>query len=231
MILGQLEKTLLESFCSASRIKSFAHRAHSSPALKHCSELLNQCLGTDLRGTLNTDINRFFPSETLRPHDPTVSLLDREIVVSLRRNANSLSRELPGWVVSEYATILNRLQVRGVVFSSYSTHIRNSIVFYFPLSGGQSRPGIIREIFTTYSPGNRSHTFFAIHPYHHIPSANHVAIFNEWTDFGAELFSTKYGSDLDIIPVSHTVHHAIRRIWRQDSQVLKSLDRVRPPLS
>ena len=231
MIIGQLERTLLESFCSASRIKLFAHRAHSSPALQQCSELLNQCLDTDLRGTLNTDINRFFPSETLRPHDPKVSLLDQEIVASLRHNSNCLGRDLPGWVFSEYATVHNRLQVRGVVFSSYTTHIRNSIVFYLPLSGGQSRPGIIREIFTTYSPGDRSHTFFAIHPYHHIPSASRVAIFNEWADFGAKLFSTKYGPDLDIIPVSHTVHHAIRRIWRQDSQVLKSLDRVRPPLS
>ena len=216
---------MLESFCSASRIKAFTYRVHSSTILQTCSEILHQCLDAGVHGTLKADIGRFLPYNPPSPVDPKVSLLGPEIIAALRRSATHLSKELPSWFPSDFATVHIRLRINGVVFSNYTTNIRNSIVFYQPSPDGGMQPGIIRELFTMYSPNGQAWPFLAIHAYlpSEVPGVN---IFTDWPDFGASLFSTNYSPNIDIIPTSRPVFHAIRRVLQEGSQVLKSLERV-----
>ena len=225
--LGQLEKTMLESFCAASQIKSFADRV-KSPIMHECSSILQGCLAAESRGTLNVDINRFTPFRSSASlSDPLVSPLDGEIVAALQRDASVLEQELPGWKLSKYGTIHSQFKLRGLTFSKLSANLRNSFIFYQADGQGYLQPGIIREIFTIYSEDGLSQwTFIATHPF--IPRAHSVdsPLFSEWSDFGASLFSTDYSSHVHIVPSTRQIFHAIRRRWCDDFQVLKSLDRV-----
>lgn len=218
---------MLESFCAAAQIKSFANRL-KSPIIHECSSMLQGCLAAETRGTLNIDINRFTPFCNATPSsDPLVSLLDDDIVAALQRDTFILEQELPGWKLSKYGTLRSQLNLSGMTFSKFSANLRNSFVFYQADRHGNLQPGIIREVFTIYSEDRLSQwTFIAAHPF--IPHIHAVdsPLFSEWNDFGATLFSTDYRPHVHIVPTTRQIVHAIRRRWSEGLQVLKSLDRV-----
>ena len=218
---------MLESFCAASQIKSFADRL-KSPVIHECSSILQGCLAAESRGTLNVDINRFTPFRAPVPSsNPLVSPLDDEIVAALQRGASVLEQELPGWKPLKYGTIHSQFKLSGLTFSKFSANLRNSFIFYQADRHGSLQPGIVREIFTIYSQDGLSQwTFIAAHPFPPCTNSVDNPLFSEWSDFGASLFSNDYSSQVHIIPSTRQIVHAIRRRWYDGSQVLKSLDRV-----
>ena len=225
--VGQLEKTMLESFCAASQIKSFADRL-DSPILHKCATMLQTCIAVDNRGTLNADVNQFLPFHGLTTSaDPLVTPLDAELVAALQRDSAAFERELPGWAISKYGTIHSNFKLRRFTFSKSSVNLRNSIIFYQSDHCGNLQPGIIREIFTIHSQDGLSHwTFLAVHPYLSHTHLIDNQLFTQWTDFGASLYSTEHDPYIHIVPTSRRIFHAIQRRWNGTSQVLKSLDRV-----
>lgn len=216
----------MESFCAAGRIKAFAHRVGSPSVLERCTSILEQFIDSDVRGTLQSDIRRFFPVTSVRPSsNPQVLLLDLDIREALQLAKTRLMQELSGWTPSDYATLHGRYENNGFIFSTSHSHPRNSVVF-FQSSSGVIQPGLIRAIFTMYSrDGSSQWTFFAIHPY--LPSLDTYLIFAPFIDFGVSLWSTEYAPRVEIVPIAtRTINHAVRRKWCDGIQVLKSLSRV-----
>ncbi|KAH7918137.1 hypothetical protein BV22DRAFT_986532, partial [Leucogyrophana mollusca] len=64
--LGQLETTMLESFCAAANVKGFLQQAGCPSILKESAAILEQCWGQYNSGTLMTDIRTLAPEETGR---------------------------------------------------------------------------------------------------------------------------------------------------------------------
>lgn len=197
----------------------------SSATLKQCSILLSECLDTDARGTLQSDIRRFLPMEPTTSKNPQISILETDIYDLLQHNVDHLKQELPGWLLSKYATIHARHEVNGLLFTNYYTTMRNSVIFYQASSGSTVQPGIIREIFTTHAQDGMQWTFLAVHPY--LSYVDEHEVFSKWTDFGASIWSSEHSSSIDIVPIAtRRICHAIRRRWKGDLQVLKGLSRV-----
>ncbi|KZT01428.1 uncharacterized protein LAESUDRAFT_636372, partial [Laetiporus sulphureus 93-53] len=57
--LGQLEKTMLETFCAAANMKAFMKRTHFPDVLQQCASIIETCYQDDDRGTLRTDMRTF----------------------------------------------------------------------------------------------------------------------------------------------------------------------------
>lgn len=227
-LTGQLEKTFLDSFCAAGRIKAFTKRVCTNSALRECSEILSESLPNDTRGTLLSDIACFLPnpSPTSPSFETKVSELSGIVVDAIMAAAGSLQQELPGWVPSTSASTHTRYDINGLTFTCYKTNQRNGVVLYQTSPNGELRPGAIRDIFTTYNlDGSSSWTFLAIHPC--FPSTEGDGVFSRWPDWGVSIWSNEFNTALvDLVPTSRRICHTIRRKWKENCQALKGLSRV-----
>lgn len=219
---------MLKAFCAASNIKAFVHQPGCPSVLKECGKLLEEYFGGDTRGTLLHDIHTLKALGSL-DENPAMgktrtSTLDNELYCVLSVASEGFSDELPGWKLSRQVQLRPRLSIRGVQFADSSTTARNSVVFFQPALDGASIPGVIRQIFIVEGEGGSQHYLLAIHRY---APATIPDPFVRYQDFGAGLWSQALQEQVEIVPASRKLSHAIQREWDDWNFVMKSLDRVR----
>lgn len=220
---------MLESFCAASNIKVFLRRPGCPPILQECADLLAQCYGDQEWGSLQSDIRTLTgehsPTSNLSNSAGKLSDLEEELADALFATSRTLKRELPGWEFSREAKHLKCLTVGGLQYANFSATKRNSIVFFLPSPNAIMVPGVIRQIFSICGKGKMEHHHFAIHRYLPLTVTDP---FTQFEDFGASIWSKTLSQQVEIIPASRKITHAIQRPWDNSHYILKTLDRVYP---
>ena len=115
----------------------------------------------------------------------------------------------------------------GVVYARSSTHIGNSLIYFYP--GGELSltpvPGCIKYIFN--GPNGIS---FAVQ--RHLDSAvNTVNPFAPYPDFPAALYSSSLAEKLEVVEVGWVTSHFARWKISSENVVVISLSKVRHPAS
>lgn len=224
---GEMEATMLESFCAAGNIKLFVSREACPEALRKCAPILDDYTNGEDRGTLNSDVRDFLANSgiaraarndkvpTKRPTN-----LDDAIVATLESQSFALAIELPGWVPDHQGIKLTSY-IRGNLHLSVASHCTaNSVVFFIPTpETGETIPGIIREMFQ-----QDQYVFFVLQRY--LP-AEIEDPFQEYIDFGAALWSKRLRTEPEVIPASRVAHQGYRRPWGTNHLVLKPIIKVR----
>ncbi|KAH7904023.1 hypothetical protein BJ138DRAFT_1019721 [Hygrophoropsis aurantiaca] len=237
--IGQLETTMLESFCAASNVKAFIQQPECPSILKESSSLLEECWGQYNKGTLMTDIRTLageqIPDKKLKRSEIAWNKqeqLSEELRSTLLAMHKELVYELPNWTCPDAAFFHPRHTICQLRYANQQTSKRDSTMFFKPLRSNFLVPGVIQEIFSVpikHTKDDYTEIYFlAIQKFKACSSEDDP--FEKYPDFGASIWSEEL-ADLDIIPSSQTICHAIWQPWRKGTTVgttvMKPLDRVR----
>jgi hypothetical protein len=234
---GQLERTMLETFCAASNIKAFLQRPSCPPVIKTLAPFLKACWGDESRGTLMEDIR------SLKLNDISPNIKAREDIMwkklqpiedDVRDAFASISAQLqeriPEWTTPSRVFHHNRHRIRGFAYSTALVSKCDSTVFFKDLRSNTFVPGVIRDILSVQWPASQEdefEEFFFIVIHEFLPSgSNLVDPFREYPDFGANLWLKELNSRPTVIPEWRPLCHAIFRPWDEGTVIMKPLDRV-----
>jgi hypothetical protein len=239
---GELEITMLKSFCAAASLRALVKSDTCPDIVKSCAPILEECYGLDQRGTLMDDIRTL--DSTLNEHALASEVpweynhkdFDRlETAVHDALTSFSHTHHMDGWTAGTHAVLHKQYKIKGVQFAELhaggkNTGGRNSIIFFQPEPDTPLVPGIIRKIFSMPRKQGNIETqavFLAIHRYKSLSASDGVVDpFALYESFGAGLWSDELGP-VEIIMPSQKICHGIMRRWMQGVCVLRAIDRVR----
>jgi hypothetical protein len=155
--------------------------------------------------------------------------LSTKILSALEANYHQLSTQIDGWSKPDKAVFHNRHTVRGIEYTTRTTSMRDSAIFFSLVDGNNLVPGFIQDIFSVpIQRGSEdiiAQYFFVIKRY--LPlSAPFDNPFLLHTDFGAELWSDRVAEDVEVVPTYRPICHSIGRKWDTEILVLKPLDKA-----
>lgn len=232
--LGELEITMLKSFCAAANLRALV-QSHGCPdIIQSCAHLLDDCYGQDQRGTLMNDLRTLGDfADQEKPWDYDRQKFDRiEPLVHEALVRFSQSRSIEGWTAETDALFHKEREIRGLKIAEINagaknTKGRHSIIFFQPTTDAELVPAVVRKIFSMPRHQNgceQEAIFLAIHRYK--PLSDRVADpFTLYTGFGARLWSEELGP-VEIITSSQKICHAVSRPWEEGVRVLCAIDRV-----
>ncbi|KAH9940334.1 hypothetical protein B0H21DRAFT_659818, partial [Amylocystis lapponica] len=116
-------------------------------------------------------------------------------------------------------TLAARLKHRGVIFTRHSTHVGNSLVFFYP-EGDRTRrrpvPGSIKYVFDGKFAVQRQIPVYdgTTDPFRHYPG------------FPAKLYSADLSTTLEVVEVEWVTGHYARWLMPSGKVVVLSLSRV-----
>ncbi|KAG1764322.1 hypothetical protein EDD22DRAFT_845936 [Suillus occidentalis] len=117
-----------------------------------------------------------------------------------------------------------RLQIAGLQYSTRKHSTSDSCIFLQNTSG-EFGPGVIEHMFSVGQDHDRAY-YVAIRCYLPTP-AEYEDPFQEYSDFGAQIWSCVYTSQLDIVPVcTSRLCHAILMDWGASEVVLKPMNQI-----
>lgn len=120
---GQLEVTMLKTFCAAAELKASLQRPGCPKILQQSIPILQDCFPDLKEGTLMHDIQAMgTPS-----HNKTAS----EKTTTLQGDVQQLFGQLAGYHLSNFIEY-TRYSIRGNEFAPRHTSLRNSTIFYQP---------------------------------------------------------------------------------------------------
>jgi hypothetical protein len=235
-IQGELEITMMESFCAASNLRSFVQGTRCPDAVAKCEPILNSMYGQDTRGTLMNDIRTLYSDINDMPANDDISAsnfneaklkpLDEETYRALVTFAANDKNE--GWTAHKEALLHVQHTIRGQQYQRSTASKKNSVIFFQPKAEEGLVPGVIRQIFSiprTIPNGAVTHcVLFAVQRFHHLDDRIHNP-FRKFENFGAGLWRDTT-SQIEIITPSQKICHAIRRKWDDKTLVMKPLNRV-----
>jgi hypothetical protein len=126
-------------------------------------------------------------------------------------------------LVTESRIVLRaRFTHDGVVYARSSTHLGNSLIFFYPRDDKSSPPipGSIKYIFDT-----RDGTAFAVQR-HLMPEPGTIDPFALYPDFPARLYSTSLNDTLEMVKVGWITSHFARWQISPEHVVVLSLSKV-----
>ena len=211
--LGQLEKTIMNTFCAASELKVFLQRPGCPEALRECVPILADCFPDLQKGTFNHDIQTLAEENNLQDH--------RSKKVKLEQDVRDALAKVPGGLESpkEEVRERSRLEIKGRKFAAAHATYRNSIVFFQQSGASELIPGLIRQIIEV-GPVDNPRVFLAIHRY--LPSIA-ADPFLKYPGFGAIVRSKQTDDKVEVIPITNRVYGANLRAWRNDEVVVRPL--------
>ena len=235
-LAGQMERTMLETFCAASNIKAFVRRPSCPPVLKTLAPLLETCWSGEKRGTLMEDIRslKLEDISVIKARDDInwkrIQPIEDDVRQALASISTQLRKRIPDWITPTRAFPHSHHTTRGATYSTAHASKRDSTVFFKDMQSDTFVPGIIRGIFSVEWPTKEEDQFeelffMIIHKF--LPlGGNLVDPFREYPDFGANLWLKELNGRPTVIPSWRPLCHAIFRPWDEDTVVMKPLDRV-----
>jgi hypothetical protein len=216
---------MMETFCAAANIKALMQRPDMPNVLKEAEEILKRCCTPYGGQDFVTDMNIFEGTGSdaqqwsIEGGAHTASIPDElQYAWAAVGNTKPLQR----------ITMHKRYSVGGMQYATRKHS--NHDCFVFIASKGQAKrvPGVIEYIFSVPFPDNQHSHFIAIRRNLPVPEKI-IDPFLVYEDFGAQLWSSEYGQDLDIITLrDDPLCHAILMTWEDGILVMKPLDKVRP---
>lgn len=231
MFVGQLERTMLESFCAAANLKALLLRGSDIPAVNQCARQVD-----NISELFSPDKN--FP-EAVTELDHKNSARERRaeqlhprIYAALHSKEDEWKSLIQGWATPKEAIRHRRKSFGGFEFATYTESHSLGSVFFKPDDSEISIPGRIQDIFAVYMPGpdgtSREEYFLVInrHCGQRQPIPCTPGILSVFEEFGAYLWSSDLSEELDIVSFQHTLCHSIGRPWSDGVVVLKPMNRV-----
>jgi hypothetical protein len=231
-LLGELELTIMGSFCAAANLRGLLQLSSCPEALLQCLPIMETAYGreerhnilaADIRG-LDESIRGLKPAVHPRPQQ--VSKLDADVNLAFLSCTEKLFAAQPSDLVMQHSSC----SIRGLCYSTYLVSLKDSQVFFKPsVEGSKSSgmPGRIREIFTVGTSDTipEGTVFLAVHCYSPAPASmeNPLA---RYSDVRASLWHKDLEDDVKVVVSSQIICHAASRPWCKDSLAIRALDRV-----
>jgi hypothetical protein len=219
---GELEITMMGSFCAASNLRVFLQRPGCPEALDDCGPIMEKCFDSDTRGTLLSDIRAL--GNDIQPHRTEVPAGSHKVVELSEETRDAFESLVlsEGQKADSHVIVHPRCTIGGLQYTDYTAG-PDSIIFFSPRNSRERVPAIIREIFSL--PFAERDTFLVIQRYLPlVPSEAHP--FVQWTDFGAGLWSMTMSKEIEVIRTSQSVCHANQRKWGPNTFVMRPMGRV-----
>lgn len=211
---GQLESTMMRSFCAGTNLKAYLHREDCAPVLKMSLPILNPVLQKQEFQNASHD------STCLPPVDKK-DMLSSETRAALTRANEQLSR-LQRSLLAEESRRVESLVINGLHFTTRSHLVRNSAVLFRPLNSQALVPGYIDSIRVCKSGEH----WVSVRRLLGLSPPLPTNPFNLYPEFGAELWSDKLSPSIEVIPVSQPMYHCASQPWSKGVLVVKCLNRV-----
>jgi len=206
--LGQLEITVMNTFCAVSELKVFLQHPGCPKALRACAPILANCFPDMERGTLDHDIQTLGEENYVQHQKGKTVHLEEDVRNALVDTLQSQSALMQG--VWEH----NQLEFQGWKVVSAQTTYCNSIVFFQPSRVAELVPGVFRTIIEV-GPIERPLFFLTIHRY--LPSASDI--FQKYPDFGATIRSKQTHENVEMIPITNRIYAENQHSW-ENSQIV-----------
>lgn len=225
-ITGELEKTMLETFCAAANVKAMMQSPTGPVILQEAAKILGQCCDPFTGGEkINIGILSTVEQDASSHHD--IHVLKTPVPNDLEKAwdiAETRLHQGRPYARCNRLTLYKRLNVLGVPYCGYAWSKEDSSVF-FQRTPQDFVPGVIEYIFSTGEEDQQKY-YFALR--RNVPlAAEHQDPFQLYGDFGAELWSSAHSQHLDIVPVSTSrICHSISMKWGETDVALKPLNRV-----
>jgi len=195
---GQLEQRLLNVWIQASQLKRYLSRPDAPPAIKECKALFDKANLVD------------------EPFEPSVDSENGE------RNQVPVPAELRSIIPDRNVVLHARYKSQGVVYTRFSTHLGNSLIYYHSKGDRTSDavPGSIQHILER---GKR--IIFSVQ--RHLPKHPHIFDpFSPYPNFPAKLYSCQMSASLEIVELDWVVSHFARWQIFSDHVAIVSLSKV-----
>ena len=231
-LTGQLEITMMNSFCAFANLRTFLDSPRCPDYLKPCKPIMEQCYAADKRGTLMNDIrvleNQYSDTaiEDLKPW-----AYDNEKLQPLETDIQEAV--LAASTTSTISNIRNAIfhpcyTIGGLQYTPYTVQKKDSTIFFQTGVDENSVPGRIRQILSmpqcTQDAINIECVFLAVQRYKLISDGIEDP-FKNFGDFGAALWSSDF-KIVEIIGCSAVGCYGILRRWADGMVVLRPLNRV-----
>lgn len=224
---GELEATMLKTFCAGANLKALLQGDRCPPALKMAVPLLAKKWDQGRRTGTIGELNDLGNSETRKIDNGKKTLVVRKIYDKIFRIVfEKASRTLPPAQDYDFrsAQMHERVTIGGRLFATKNRSHRNAEVFFKPLDRENLLPGVISGIFGI-EDGDQDFFVLSIQPRKPAPACT-VNPFARYPDFGAQLWSTEFEDKNMFIPATNPICHSESRTWDTGVVVLKAITSV-----
>lgn len=204
-ILGQMESTLLQSFLRAANLKRWLAKPDCPAVIKECKVLFDKIYAPKVPDSDDGDSS--LQDDIADTKDVTGS--DATLAALLNTNGKVITRA--------------RLRHNGIIYSTSTTHLGNSLVQFYP-NGDTALspvPGCIKYIFS-----QRNRLYLGIQRQLPLdsPTPDPFALYPQ---FPAKMYSSRISPSLEQVEVGWIYSHYARWEMSADHAVVLSLNRVR----
>lgn len=224
--LGELEKTMLVTFCAASRVKAILQHPDAPAIIKSADVILKQCHSNfdseiPVMDILNTEPQKDDTTQCMVHGSGKSVALSADLRTVLAEANIKVQDDTKVEMYSRFT--IGKLQYATRAVTSADCQI------FWNLPTGQLVPGVIEHIFSI--PLVKTETKYFIAARRNLPIPTNITDpFLAYPDFGAGLWSERYASVLNVLPVvGSTYCHAISMPWEDGVLVLKPLNKVSFP--
>ena len=213
---------MLETFCAAASVKAMLQEPGAPDVVKRAVEILQRCCAP-FAEEFRTDAGILRTTTELIPyvsHDDT-NIIKAPISDVLRHTLDKAGTQLNGNNrIMEY----KGLTIGGLKYYSCNYSAPDSCVF-FQKTSEEYAPGVIEHMFSVGQDHDRVY-YIAIRGYLPVPEG-YEDPFLAYSDFGAQIWSRAYSSQLAIVPVcTSELCHAVSMHRGTSELVLKAMNRV-----
>ncbi|KAG1736388.1 uncharacterized protein EDB91DRAFT_1083356 [Suillus paluster] len=219
---GEMERTMLETFCIAASVKAMLQEPGAPNIINKAADILQQCCAPFTEGIFCTDTGILC---TAMESIPYVSHDDANIIKAPMSDVLRHTWDKTGMTHlygSDRITEYKRLNIGGLQYCSCNYSALDSCMFF--KTSEKWVPGVIEHMFFVGQDHDRVY-YITIRGYLPVP-AGYKDPFLAYSDFGAQIWSSAYNSQLDIIPVcTRGFCHAVSMQWGTSELVLKPMNR------
>jgi hypothetical protein len=224
---GELEATMLKTFCAGANLKALLQGDKCPSVLKMAVPLLERKWDQGRRTGTIGELNNLGNSEPRKVDNGKRVLIPRKIYDNAFRIAfEEASRTLPRAQDINFRSAQKheRVNIGRRLFASKNRSRSNAEVFFKPLDCEDFLPGVIAGI-TSIEDGDQEVFVLSIQPRKPAPTSI-MNPFDRYPDFGAQLWSTEFEDDFICIPATQPICHSESRTWVTGVVVLKAITSV-----
>ena len=224
---GELEGTMLQTFCVGANLKALLQGPKCPDVLKATVPILEKTWEQDRRTGTIGEVNNLGNAETRSTGAAKrVSLLTDEYEAAFKAGFENISKALKDVPKGGLrgAMAHKRVIIGGRTFAKANENLREAEVFFEPLHSSNLIPGTITGIFSI-KDGMDEVFVLSVYPRKPAPRGT-MNPFTRYPDFGAELWSTELEDKMLCIPTTQPIYHSQRRLWAKGILVLKPIKPV-----
>lgn len=190
LFAGEMEATLLHSFVKGGNLRRWLSRPNCPPVIKECKLIFDKA---------------FSPKKA--SSDGSGFEMEGEFSEAGRK-PRSVPEDLRQLVPEQQVLLQARIKLFNAFFTSVVTHVRNSLVMFYP-DGNKSLSPIPASISYIYTRGNKK--LFAVR--RQLPrTAQDKAVdpFLKYPHFPAKLYNSKMSTNLEAVELDWVLGHYVR---------------------